>query len=150
MDDAAEARTLAFLESLIPQHPRTNITWFGGEPLLAWRRVARMAAAVSVLAERSHRRVEQFLTTNGYLLTPNVASALVASGVRWIHVTIDGCGEGQDTRRVLKTGVGTYDRVLANLVATLESNPVVGGTLRMNLEPDSVPCAAAFKSIRRP
>ena len=53
MDDAAEARTLAFLESLIPQHPRTNITSFGGEPLLAWRRVARMAAAVS----RSRRAI---------------------------------------------------------------------------------------------
>lgn len=141
MSDNAEATTLAYLQHAIPGHPRTNVTWFGGEPLLAWRRVARMASAIQAIGEQSGRHVEQFLTTNGFLLSPEVAEALVGAGIRWVHVTIDGSGEGQDTRRVLRNGVGTYERVLHNLIQTLEDHPSVGGTLRMNLEPDSVALA---------
>jgi uncharacterized protein len=141
MRDEAEGRVLSFLRREIGQFAATNITWFGGEPLLTWRRVARMAAEIRDLGKAAGRPVEQFLTTNGYLLTPRVADALVEAGVQWIHVTIDGCGEGQDTRRVLLDGTGTYERVLRNLIRTLEDHPSVGGTLRMNLEPDSVDLA---------
>lgn len=141
MSDQTETTTLAYLQQSIPRHPQTNVTWFGGEPLLAWRRVARMAAAIQQIGEHSGRRVEQFLTTNGYLLSDTVTNALVDAGIRWVHVTIDGCGDGQDTRRVLRNGVGTYERVLHNLVRTLQDHPSVGGTLRMNLEPDSIALA---------
>ena len=137
-DDAAE-RTLLFLEREVPRHPQTNITWFGGEPLLAWRRVVSMATAFAAIGEREHRPVLQFLTTNGYLLGGQVARELVGAGVKWFHVTIDGACEAQNTRRVLHRGHPTYDRVLENTVALLEDYPGVGVTLRMNLELDSVP-----------
>jgi uncharacterized protein len=138
MDDDGERRLLKYLEQEIRDSAWTNITWFGGEPLLDWQQVARMSAAIRDFGERHKRAIEQFLTTNAYLLTPRVADALFGSGIRWLHVTIDGCGSGQDTRRVLKDGTGTYQNVLSNLINALQSHPQIGGTLRMNLEPDSL------------
>ena len=138
MPDEAAERTLRFLEQEVPRHHQTNVTWFGGEPLLAWRRVVSMAEAITRIGEQEQRSVLQFLTTNGYLLRGEVVRELVGAGVNWFHVTIDGACEGQDTRRVLHRGHPTYERVLENTIALLTQHPGVGVTLRMNLELDSV------------
>jgi uncharacterized protein len=141
MDPDAERRTLAFVDGKLLQHRDAFITWFGGEPLLQWRRVAAMASEITRLGASHGSRVEQLLTTNGYLLTRPVAATLVEAGIHWFHVTIDGCGEGQDHRRVLQNAGPTYHRVLGNFIDLLQDHPEVGGTLRMNLEEESVDLA---------
>ena len=150
MSADVENRTLAFLAREIPLHPTTHVTWFGGEPLLEWRRVARMANLIQELGVTFQRRVEQFVTTNGYLLTERVAATLVEAGIRWFHVTIDGCSESQDQRRVLQNSGPTYDRVLRNFIQALRAHPSVGGTLRMNVEESSINLAPPLLSAIPP
>lgn len=142
MNSDIEVRVLKFMGNVVGQFSRTNVTWFGGEPLLVWELVSRMARELSFYAARQNVRIEQFLTTNGYLLTAPVADSLVESGINWFHVTIDGSGNGQDSRRVLRDGTGTYEVVLANFIRMLKQHPKAGGTLRMNLEPDSIESAS--------
>lgn len=137
MSDDVARRIRQFFERELPHFKQANITWFGGEPLLHWRRVAELASDLSTVGRAAGRPVLQFLTTNGYLLTPEIGRKLVESGICYFHVTIDGADEGQDTRRVLRGGHPTYDRVLANVLDLLGEQPDVGVTLRMNLELDS-------------
>ena len=137
MSEDVARRIRQFFERELPGFEQANITWFGGEPLLQWRQVAKLASDLSAIGRSVGRPVLHFLTTNGYLLTPEVARTLVDSGISYFHVTIDGADQGQDTRRVLRGGHPTYERVLANLLNLLGDHPEVGVTLRMNLEPDS-------------
>jgi len=137
MTDDVASRICQFFERELPCFKQANITWFGGEPLLQWRRVAELASDLSTIGRAAGRPVLQFLTTNGYLLTPEIGRQLVQSGIRYFHVTIDGAHQGQDTRRVLRDGHPTYERVLANVLHLLGEQPDIGVTLRMNLELDS-------------
>lgn len=137
MSDDVASRIRQFFEAELPKFRQANITWFGGEPLLQWRQVAGLASDLSTIGCATGRPVLQFLTTNGYLLTPEIGRQLVHSGIRYFHVTIDGADQGQDTRRVLQGGHPTYERVLANVIDLLGDQPDVGVTLRMNLELDS-------------
>lgn len=141
MNAEAEERVLKYCRGFIDKFPKVNLTWFGGEPLLVWEQVARISRQLAVYATESKRSLNLLITTNGYLLNEKVMRTLYNAGVRYIHVTIDGCDQGQDTRRVMQDGSATYQKVLHNFIDAMQTYPDLNGTLRMNLEPDSISLA---------
>jgi uncharacterized protein len=58
------------------------------------------------------------MTTNGYLLTPDVFDRLVALGITQYQITFDGPREWHDKKRVRANGGPTFDRIWNNLLAT--------------------------------
>ena len=92
-----------------------NITWFGGEPLIAADVVDALSKQLMDLAQRRNVRYTAGMITNGYFLTPENVAMLERCCVKSVQVTLDGLGAEHDQTRHLAGGQGTFDRITANL-----------------------------------
>ena len=89
-----------------------NLTWYGGEPLLQYKRVISLARRIDELGLKIN---ENLLITNGYFFTPEVVEKLVEAKISEIQITLDGFRETHDIRRPLINGKGTFDTIIKNL-----------------------------------
>ena len=78
-----------------------NLTWYGGEPLLQYKRVISLARRIDELGLKIN---ENLLITNGYFFTPEVVEKLVEAKISEIQITLDGFRETHDIRRPLING----------------------------------------------
>lgn len=97
---------------------KTKISYFGGEPLLCLGMIADLQ---SFLNENKFE-YESYVTTNGYLLTPEVADKLLKLGVKSYAITIDGIPEIHNKTRILADGSGSFNTVVKNLIYILNKN----------------------------
>jgi uncharacterized protein len=88
--------------------------FFGGEPLLHLGLIETVAERARERAAEEGRSVSFHVTTNGTLLTPDVASRLAAIDAA-VLVSIDGDRAGHDAHRRFPDGAGSYDVVASNL-----------------------------------
>ena len=91
-----------------------SVVFFGGEPLLNPGLIERTTDYARGLAGQRGVDVSFHMTTNGTLLTPDIAEMLAAAGVR-VLVSIDGPRAPHDAHRPFADGSGSYDRVVSNL-----------------------------------
>lgn len=95
-----------------------EIGWFGAEPLSGIGVMRAMSPELVKVAARHGCTYGAFIVTNGLALTPSVATQLVREcAVHRITITLDGVAEYHDSRRHLKDGRPTFQRIFANLVA---------------------------------
>lgn len=114
------------------------ISWFGGEPLLGLEAIREIAPAALEISQRHSLPFRSDMTTNGYLLTPDVFRELISWNIRGFQITIDGTPEAHNQKRVLKGGGDTFDTIMANLRATrLETQPF-GITIRINFDKNNL------------
>lgn len=117
-----------------------SIGWYGGEPLIARpviREIADHVAAVRCCSDHSIR-YDGFITTNGYLLSPDVAQDLFAHGITRAQVTLDGPHDLHDQTRVLANGRGTFDRIWRNLLGIARSSIPISILLRVHFHPGNL------------
>ncbi len=133
-----ELRVIRFVERNLPSYKQLNLTWFGGEPLLCLPSVKRMNRQIAELCACQGVRFYSFLTTNGYLLTRKNLASLLALGIRYYHVTVDGPAAYHDRLRVRAGGAPTFARILENINVLLADFPETHLTLRMNVAEDNV------------
>ncbi len=114
-------------------HRRKYITLFGGEPLLA--SPAQRAVVERMVEETARRGLDLAVVTNGYALASYVP--LLARGrIREIQVTLDGAEKVHDSRRYLKGGGATFQRVVDGVGACLAAGLPVN--LRSVLDRDNI------------
>ena len=95
-----------------------ELSWFGGEPLLARDIIEDILRhARDLVAGRPALRLSSGITTNAYTLSGDVFRTLLDLGVTSYQISFDGPREYHDRKRVLAGGKGTFDRVWANTVA---------------------------------
>lgn len=128
------------LVDFVGQHDKLRglrVIWFGGEPLLARRVIYDLSEHLTALADARGMRYYAYMVTNGYLLDvePDVIERLRTARVRGIKVTLDGPPDLHDKRRCLKTGRGTFQRIVANLHRLQDANFNVD--LRVNVDEDN-------------
>ena len=92
-----------------------NVTWFGGEPLLAPDIIEELSGELMSIAGLARAHYSATIVTNGYLLTSSVAEMLGRCGVTEAQVTLDGVGEDHDRTRHLAGGGATFDKITENL-----------------------------------
>ena len=92
-----------------------NVTWFGGEPLLAPDVIESLSKRLIALTEERGGKYSAGIITNGYLLTQKNADMLEAAKVTTAQITIDGMREAHDASRYLRGGGPTFDRIIDNL-----------------------------------
>jgi len=129
--DAARAKSL-------------TVTWFGGEPLLATDIIASLSARLIAVAKERGASYDAKVITNGYLLTPKVATMLEQARVSMLQVTIDGLGATHDTTRHLAGGGATFGQIVDNL-----SRPGLPFkvTVRCNIHQDNQDEAEALRAL---
>lgn len=94
---------------------KLHVTWFGGEPLLAVDIVCDLTARLQEVAAEHGAAYDASISTNGYLLTQEVADLLGACGVVRAQITLDGMGATHDATRHLAGGGPTFDVIARNL-----------------------------------
>jgi uncharacterized protein len=135
----------ALLRHRAPNLTELKIEWFGGEPLVAKDIVLEISETAAELArQHPHLVYISAVTTNGYLLTPDLARSLVSSGVKSYQISIDGPREFHDKTRLRADGAGTFDRLWSNLLALRETDLDFKINLRLHLTPENLEAMPAF------
>lgn len=114
-----------------------SLSWFGGEPLLAYEVIKNISTALVELCGQADIKYIASMTTNGYLLSLDRARELLELGVSKYQITLDGPEPQHDHNRHLANGKGTYRKILENLIAIHESDLNVSVTVRVNFDQDN-------------
>jgi uncharacterized protein len=109
------------------------ITVFGGEPLLGSQKQKELISYF--IASSVDANLELSFVTNGYSLE-DYTEILQAGKIREVQVTLDGTEATHNSRRFLKGGDGTFDRIVRGIDASLEHK--IGINLRMVTDKENI------------
>jgi len=125
-------RLLEFAREKLPEDGSLNVTWFGGEPLLAMETIEFLHRNLQAICmERNGKYNVNSMITNGYLLSGEVAERLQAMNITSVQITLDGPPEIHDRRRPLADGSGTFAAIVKNMKAAKDRLNIV---VRVNVD----------------
>jgi len=127
MCDAVMGFTKGFLGSL----RQLDVTWYGGEPLLAMDIIEDLTQRFFDLAREHRIGYASSIVTNGYLMTPEVTDRLEKLWVRSGQITLDGPARLHNKKRPLKNGKDSFDTIIENLVY---ATPKIQISIRVNID----------------
>lgn len=107
-------------------------TLFGGEPLLFPDRLFALMDGLRALCATHGAGYEFSMSTNGVLLTTELARSSVERGLQQIQVSLDGPQPIHDVRRIGKRGQPSYSESLRGLKIAAEH--IGGVTLKINFD----------------
>lgn len=136
--------TDAFFEYLASEFAgrKKYLTLFGGEPLLDSTK--HKNSIVYFLKKAKDAGLETAIVTNGYTLAGYVQT-LKNYEIREIQITLDGTRETHNSRRILKNGMQSFDKIVEGLDACLHYNIPVN--LRMVVDRENISELAALASF---
>lgn len=94
-----------------------HVTWYGGEPLLAFSVIKGLSKRLLALCEEFGGEYSAEIVTNGTLMTREKAQLLGSWNVKRAQITLDGVPELHDERRVPKNRSPTFYRILEGIEA---------------------------------
>lgn len=116
-----------------------DITFFGGEPLMEFALIKRIAAYARERANEAEKEIRFALTTNGTIMNEEIAGFGLEYGFN-ILVSIDGDREAHDLHRVYEGGrKGSWDKVVGKSLPLLKSIQGWIGA-RVTVNPDTASC----------
>lgn len=110
--------TIKYIEHLVCDQKiyHLELGWFGGEPLLCYNTVMKpIALAAKELCDKHGVSFQSEITTNGYLLKPEMVTFLKEINLQSIQITLDGEKELHDKIRFNKDKKPTYDKIVQNI-----------------------------------
>ena len=115
MSPNTRRKVLAFVSDNHRDLSSLEVCWYGGEPLNDKKSIFALSTMLLTYCRRNSIDYIASIVTNGYQLSGRVARELEAAGLRRAQITLDGPRAIHDKRRVLLSGKGSYDRIIANL-----------------------------------
>lgn len=113
-----------------------ELSWFGGEPLLAKDIVFDIAEHAFKLQQAGAiNSMGGEMTTNGYLLDLDTLTKLVGLGQKSYQITLDGDAPEHNKTRRSASGVPTFETIWTNLLSAHESDLEFRITLRLHIMP---------------
>jgi len=92
---------------------KVHISFYGGEPLMCFRRLKEVIEYVRSL-DWGERQLFLHVDTNGTLLNEQIARFFIENDV-YLQVSLDGPKDIHDRFRVYADGSGSFDKVMENL-----------------------------------
>lgn len=132
---------ISFVSKNIHNYSSLSVSWFGGEPLMEMPIIEDLSLKLMKICNQHHKPYIANVTTNGYLLTPEVLKKLIKLKVTHYMITIDGVKRTHDDQKPLVNGKGSYDTVIKNLIGiknTVKSR-MFNITIRTNFTKDMFP-----------
>lgn len=114
-----------------------EISWFGGEPLLARNLIYDISAAIQSECNTFGVQYRANMTTNGYLLDLPTATRLVDLGVVFFQISLDGPRDIHNRTRLRADGAATYETIWHNIKCIKESSLQLKIVLRIHFSPDN-------------
>ena len=93
-----------------------NISWFGGEPLLAYDIIEYLSENFIKISTFFHLPYYSSMTTNGYLLDYETFLKLLDLKISSFQITIDGTEKIHNQTRYTKNYDSTYKKIIDNLL----------------------------------
>ncbi len=128
-----KSRLCAMIRRRTKHLNRLHVAWYGGEPLLAKRAVYGLSSRIRKVCADNGAAYTSFMVTNGYHLDEDTANRLLEQEVRQVQITLDGGRDTHDSRRHLKNGGKTYERIVANIERAVCNTPLTV-TVRVNID----------------
>lgn len=114
-----------------------DLTWFGGEPLLAFHILKDILKRIDAdvrIPLRGHS-----IITNGYYFNADVIEFFKHHSLKSIQITLDGQKERHDKIRKQKgTGQGSFDQLILNMDTILTELPTTKLSVRINIEKNNL------------
>ncbi len=136
MPDEVKEAIIEYLRKAAYTTEQLIIDWFGVEPLLEIDSIVEMSMEIKELCEDNSCEYQAFITTNGFLLTPEISAKLKRSGVIGLMITIDGPPEVHNRNRPLKSGDGTFDTIIDNIKKSIDYFQNIN--LRINVDQSNI------------
>lgn len=108
-----------------------NLSWFGGEPLLAYDLIVDVTTFAKDFCEKHHIAFYSGITSNGLLLTDTRIKQFRKLGIFNYQITLDGDREQHNKVKKLEGG-SAFDITLANIKSLVELMPEANITMRIN------------------
>lgn len=115
MPHGVRERLKAFFKKKLEKAEKIELSWTGGEPLLAVEVIEELNPYFQTLAKSKGINIDTLLITNGYLLEPAMLNRLGKCGVNNFQISLDGGKEFHDRTRFRPGGGETYGKVLQNM-----------------------------------
>jgi uncharacterized protein len=110
-----------------PGKNKMSLDLYGGEPMLSLPLIKYIAGKLQPWVEEQGGSFEFTLVTNGSLITRAKVKRLVQFGLARVRVTLDGPKENHNKYRPFKSGDGSYDLIIRNLLDICDLVKVVIG-----------------------
>jgi uncharacterized protein len=141
MDQSIFNTTKNFIISQIQQENFNNVylSFFGGEPTLMAKEIN--AFMKELLAENEAlskpAAIKAIMTTNGFLLTPELIDEFISNRIIRYQITVDGMEAEHDSSRYLAGKKGTWKKIIDNLNYFKKvKNEDVSVLIRSNISPN--------------
>lgn len=111
-----------------------NITWYGGEPLLAKEIIFNMSEKFIDICRKNGVNYSASIITNGYLVDDAVVESMVKARIGFAQITIDGPEEIHNSRRKLRVNneKGTFGKIIENIKKITSKN--INVSIRVNID----------------
>ena len=137
MSHDVESGVINLMRSRAASLSLLNLSWFGGEPLMAKDVLYRIAEVALELSKTHGFEFVSNMTTNAYLLDLATYEKLVDHHVTSFQITLDGEQEDHDNIRKRVDGKGTFDKIMQNLLAIKSSQHQADIVLRLHYTPQN-------------
>lgn len=107
-----------------------NLTWFGGEPLLAFEQICQISRSIK-LSDKQHSYIA--IITNGYYLTENVVNNLEDLHINSIQVTVDGLFDKYDKIKFTRQDKHCFNKLIENIDYFAAKHKKISMTIRVNM-----------------
>lgn len=109
-----------------------DVTWYGGEPTLAWDVVQDLSKRFLTVCEEHGVQYNAAMISNAYRLDQKKILELPELHIGMVQITLDGDAEYHNSRRALLSGKGTFDRIVENLQHFIGSPTIA--SIRVNVD----------------
>ena len=147
MSPESVRENVRFLLDHSGENRKVSIVLFGGEPLLRFPLLRAAVGDARAMASARGKEVSFSLTTNGTLVTREIAGFLKENGVS-VCVSIDGPREVHDVNRPYASGRGSYDDVERGIAYLVENRSGVPLAARVTLGRGAVDVRKTFRHLR--
>lgn len=120
-----------FFGVLSHKYDSVNVSFFGGEPMLEFRRMKEIMVHNSEL----NCAFSYSLTSNGTMLALTKLQELIDENLVQFQITLDGWKDSHDKARHTKIGDGTFDLIYENLLSYRKATGNFTGVIRVNASP---------------
>ena len=140
-------RGVAYLLEHAGADRKVSVTFFGGEPLLRFPLIRTAVGEARRMARERGKEISFSITTNGTLLTREIAGFLKENGVT-VCLSIDGPREIQDRNRPYASGRGSYGDVTRGIELLMENRNGFPVAARVTLGRGAVDVRKTFNHLR--
>lgn len=120
MNDEVIDSIIKYLNS-IPSKPEINLTWFGGEPLMA---ISQMEKLYTKLIDKYKEPTFSDIITTGYHINEDVISVMKKLKIKQVQITLDGKKDTHNKVKNLVDCKDVFSKVLDNVELLLRTSDI--------------------------